>query len=346
MNIGMICGASLLALAAACTPAPAEPANQGDDIVGGTTAKAYPEAVLVDLLQGSRVAAACSGTLVAPSVVLTAGHCVRGFTSWRVTAPFAAGQRATSARGETMDWTADGEEVDPSMHDVALIYLDAPIHLDAYPKLATTAVTSSQSIVNVGRIQNGTLSDSALFVSKSMKVKTATSIGFPYDYVASEIIEAGDSGGGDFLTGAAPHTIVAVNSGAGGGTEVLARVDLVASWISGRIAGAPSSGSSDPTTPTTSCAHDPLAVGARLKKSCDPCVTAVCDADSYCCIHTWDQDCAAQAAETCGGCGDVDEAGRCDAETLLYCDGGRLVEVACGDYGLGCGRVSGGYDCE
>jgi hypothetical protein len=75
-----------------------------------------------------------------------------------------------------------------------------------------------------------------LFVSKPLTVRSAARQGFAFDYIASEIIESGDSGGPDEVTGTTPHKIVAVNSGAGGGTEVLARVDLLKSWILGKVA--------------------------------------------------------------------------------------------------------------
>src|SRR5580700_3723687 len=59
-----------------------QPGGSGSDIVGGTPATSYPEAVLVDLSQGGQVTAACSGSLIAPQVVMTAGHCVVTFDGW------------------------------------------------------------------------------------------------------------------------------------------------------------------------------------------------------------------------------------------------------------------------
>jgi V8-like Glu-specific endopeptidase len=341
--------------AAACSGSTSTGGHQNDDIVGGTSAAAYPEAVLVDLMKGKERYAACSGSLIAPNVVLTAGHCVHGISSWVVTAPAASGQRAKGTRGETYDWDASGEEVDPNEHDIGLVFLDAPIELSSYPKLASEPLASNRTVYNIGRIQDGQLSDSELFVSKSIKVKSAAASGFPYDYIATETIEPGDSGGPDVEPGSAPHTIVAVNSGAGGGTEVLARVDLVRDWILGRVAasgGSSSGGGKSPGGSTTTCAHDLCVAGAKLAKSCDPCVTQVCAADSYCCAHDWDTDCVAEAADICGAscggsCGSVTSAGKCKGDELEYCDGGSLATADCASYGLACGYNpdAGEYDC-
>jgi V8-like Glu-specific endopeptidase len=208
--------------------------SQGRPIVGGTPASDYPEAVLVDLMQGGQLVAYCSGTLIAPSVVLTAGHCVHGSDGWQITAPNAGGQTASSSQGETYDWNTASEDVDPSLHDLGLIFLSSPISLSSYPTLATSPLPDGSQVINIGRIDSGRLSTTDLYESQPLTVNGATSDGFPYDYIANAIIQPGDSGGPDMAAGS--HTIVAVSSGAGGGTEVLARVDLLASWIRQQVA--------------------------------------------------------------------------------------------------------------
>jgi hypothetical protein len=56
--------------------------------------------------------------------------------------------------------------------------------------------------------------------------------------------------------------------------------------------------------PVNTCAHDVCTVGDPLTKGCDPCVTAVCKADSYCCGSgggTWDDQCVEETDEYCTG---------------------------------------------
>src|SRR5262245_58033749 len=65
-------------------------------IIGGSPASDYHEAALVNMLKGGKRAAACSGSIIAPNVVLTAGHCVHGFDGWEIIAPFADNQTASS----------------------------------------------------------------------------------------------------------------------------------------------------------------------------------------------------------------------------------------------------------
>jgi hypothetical protein len=48
------------------------------------------------------------------------------------------------------------------------------------------------------------------------------------------------------------------------------------------------------------CSHDLCDQGNALEETCDPCVTAVCAADPFCCNNTWDERCVDAAQETCG----------------------------------------------
>jgi hypothetical protein len=72
-------------------------------------------------------------------------------------------------------------------------------------------------------------------VSDGLEVRAGSAEGLPFDYLADEVIEAGDSGGPAMRAGT--HTIVAVSSAAGAGRERLARVDLLAEWIERQVEG-------------------------------------------------------------------------------------------------------------
>lgn len=230
---GLVVGSIFTSACAGTDSGSAGRDSQAEDIVAGKTASKYPEAVLVDM-QRSGAQALCSGALIAPRVVLTAGHCVHGWSAWRVEAPFAKDQSAAVTAGATYDWNVDSEVVDPSAHDVGLLFLATPISLASYPTLAKAHVPFGAKVENIGRIKNGEPSFTKLFVGREVTVADGARYGFPLSYASSDVIESGDSGGP--VVKPATHEIVAVNSGAGNGLQVLARVDLVERWITEQIA--------------------------------------------------------------------------------------------------------------
>jgi hypothetical protein len=48
------------------------------------------------------------------------------------------------------------------------------------------------------------------------------------------------------------------------------------------------------------CAHALCATGSKLAKKCDPCVTKICAADSFCCSTSWDSVCVGEVTSLCG----------------------------------------------
>jgi hypothetical protein len=172
----------------------------------------------------------CSATVIAPTVVLTAGHCVDGMAEWYV---YAGTNYRTSTKAETYDWAENGAtNVNPSHHDLGLVYLSEPIVLSSYPVLGQTKQPDGTSALSVGRVLDGTVTNS--LYDAPITLTDGSTIGYPYDYSSGVVIQHGDSGGPVFLSGT--HTLVAVNSGAGTTLQVTARVDLLYSWLQSKIA--------------------------------------------------------------------------------------------------------------
>jgi hypothetical protein len=239
-----------------CSGPPAAPEDENtakadEAIVGGSLATQYPEAAYLNIDLTATGGYACSGALIAPRVVLTAGHCVDTHKAWEV---HVGAEVRKSASATTYDWNEKGAtNVNPLHHDIGLVFLDQDVKLAAYPTLASVPLANNAKITNVGRINNGVMTNAA-YAADSL-VTSGASIGYAFDYASSAIIQPGDSGGPDFAAGT--HNLVSVNSGAGGGTEVLARVDLLRDWILAQIAshggGAPAPA---PPPPPPSCPAD------------------------------------------------------------------------------------------
>jgi len=221
--------------------------SSSDEIIGGVkVTDQYPEAVTIDIGTSSH----CSGTLVAPMVVLTAGHCVYGFTNLVV--KVGTESRTTTGRA-IYDWTSSS--LNPTQHDVALLFLNKPIWIRFYPTIAQTAVAANTPVTNVGRVHNGQTWEQ--WGASVYDLNDGSMIGAPppysgstfaFDYWATNVLEGGDSGGPVFIKDT--HQIVAVNSGKatlsnGKNIELLSRVDLVKTWIAQQIAAHPAQASTD-----------------------------------------------------------------------------------------------------
>jgi len=201
-----------------------------EPIIGGTAASAYPEAAYLNIDMTASGGYACSGVLIAPKVVLTAGHCVDTHSRWEV---YVGGNYRLSTDAVTYDWHEQGaEQVNPAHHDIGLVFLCDAIKLATYPAISKTAAASGAKAINVGRVQNGVVKSGDYQAATTLNPGVA--VGYPFDYFSTDVIQPGDSGGPVFLSGS--HTIAAVNSGSGSGTQVLARTDLLASWIAQQVA--------------------------------------------------------------------------------------------------------------
>ena len=85
---------------------------------------------------------------------------------------------------------------------------------------------------------------------------------------------------------------------------------------------------------TNSCTHPICSTGVKLVSGCDPCVTEICAADSYCCSTKWDNICVGEVSSICG-----QSCGGCTPN----CTG-----KVCGSDGCGgsCGNCPSGQTCN
>ncbi len=233
---------ALSVLAGSCASPPDDAAVQTGEapIVGGTAATSYPEAVIVT----SGGFLPCSGALLAPRVVITAGHCRSASRSYEVLAPNAAGQRATASS----DFTTYGGDPATSS-DTLLLFLDTPVLLASYPEVSSAPVAPGTVVVAIGRTLDGTIT-MAEHVSPDVTIAGAgSSLGFPYNYEARpDLTESGDSGGPIEIAaqpdGSSGHVIVAIvdtdtveqNINEEEPIDLFARLDLVQGMIASQIA--------------------------------------------------------------------------------------------------------------
>lgn len=166
-----------------------------------------------------------SGVLIAPRLVLTAGHLISGKGSWVVTT--ADGKtKANATRGATYDWrTYDSLKAHPRLHDVGIIYLDDSIQLPSYPVVAGERLPDGEKATRLRGTGAG---------FQAIEAALGRVPGAPNSYLTDSGFDSLDTGGAVYNR----HGIVGIVSGKGltTGKLYIARTDLLAKWLAPKIA--------------------------------------------------------------------------------------------------------------
>jgi hypothetical protein len=256
----------------------------------------------------------CTGTLIAPDVVLTAGHCVadpvEGFYTGQGTPTANMGPEPVAGMiAHPADQTiahpeyATGSGCPNSAHDIGLVHLASPITgIAPVPYATAGGPTVGSSCVAVGygtHTASGTDTVEAKRSCTEIIQSTATTA--LQVTVGTGLADHGDSGGplicNNVIAGATScHTD---GDWPGHHIEYYARIDNASDWIAQTIAAwegaAPDSGA----VSANACAHALCKTGAQLVATCDACATQVCASDAYCCSTTWDNTCVNEAVSIC-----------------------------------------------
>lgn len=141
----------------------------------------------------------CTGTLVSPTVMVTAAHCLdpEMFASYEVVALGATGAPRANGKEARM---FGGPYEDVGNPDIGILKLDKPITLAEYATLAdVVSRVDAGGVSGVAVVRKEEKVDSAFGPTGTMNVRSTVSFGYKHGFATPLFSKGGDSGAGLFL---------------------------------------------------------------------------------------------------------------------------------------------------
>ena len=211
---GLASMASILALVATLGGCAAEANGEDDDvtsssspIIGGTTTSAFP--AVGALTQGG--SPFCTGTVVAPRVVVTAAHCLAGARASSLRFAIGANAFAPTASIRITRVTAHpAYDPDQLVNDIGVVVLadDAPVTPIPMNTTALDASWVGRSLTFVGYGVTSGLTQSGAGVKRQVAIPIAQVGAAQFAYTGAKNTCFGDSGGPALTRDAQGATVV------------------------------------------------------------------------------------------------------------------------------------------